>query len=307
MKKKLLSTCIFILFASANCIYAQVDTVAAKPEVKKDTVWRHGASFGLNFSNVGLSNWAAGGQSMIAFTGIFSGNLDYVKKKAEWHNSLDIAYGFQRLGNASAPYRKSDDRIYFQTKGSYVYNKKLHITALADFRSQFAPGYVYYTDSSKLISNLLAPAYITGSLGAEYLPFKGMSIIFAPVALRYTIVDDKYLSSQGAFGVTPGQILRKEYGVSMMIKYKVDVVKNVTYSTQLYLFDNYKNINVDVYWDNFIYMKVNSFLTTTFSTNLIYDNSIQVHRDNGTVGPAIQFKHVLSVGLVYKLSGVGLR
>ena len=304
-KKYKLFLFVFILLGLKESI-AQVDSAAVKPIVK-DTVWRQGASFGLNFTNVGLNNWSAGGQSMIAFTGIFSGNLDYAKKKFEWHNSLDIAYGFQRLGNKSAPYRKSDDRIYFQTKASFVHNSKLHVTALADFRSQFSQGYIYYTDSSKLISNFLAPAYITGSLGLEYLPFKGMSILASPVALRYTIVDDKYLSSIGAFGITPGQTLRKEYGTSLMIKYKVDVVKNVTYSTQLYLFDKYKNINVDVYWDNYIYMKVNSFLTTTFSTNLIYDNSIQVHRDNGTVGPAIQFKRVLSVGIVYKLSGVGLR
>ena len=132
-------------------------------------------------------------------------------------------------------------------------------------------------------------------------------MIFSPVAAKYTVVNDKQLSDSGAYGVTRGQTLRKEYGVSFMLKYKADIMKNVTFATQLYLFDNYKNLNVDVFWDCFLYLKVNKYLTTTFTTNLIYDDDIKITRDNGSVGPAIQFKNVLAVGLVYKLNGYGVK
>ena len=313
MKKFLLS---IIVLAYSQIAFAQLDSVAAAAQIVKtkfgtDTLWRSSAAFGINFTNVGLNNWAGGGQNALSFTGVFVGTVAYHKDKVHWNNFLDLAYGFTRLGKNSAPYRKSDDRIYFQTKFAYEHNSKLRYAALADFRSQFAQGYNYYDnikpDSSVKISNFLAPAYVTASLGLEYLPFKSTSIIFSPVSAKYTIVDDEELSAQGAFGVAKGQKLRKEYGVSLMAKYKADIMKNVTFATQLYLFDNYNNFNVDVFWDCFLYLKVNKFLTTTFTTNLIYDDDVNITRDNGTVGPAVQFKNVLAVGIVYKLNGYGVR
>ncbi len=313
MKKQLL---IILLLLASHSLFAQVDSIATAAQLTKtklgtDTLWRSSAAFGINFTNVNLNNWAGGGQNALSFTGVFVGSVAYHNKKVHWNNYLDMAYGFTRLGSKSAPFRKSDDRMYFQTKFAYEHTEKLRYAALADFRSQFAQGFNYYDnikpDSSVKISNFLAPAYITASLGLEYLPFKSTSLIFSPVAMKYTIVNDPELSAQGAYGVSKGQRLRKEYGMSFMLKYKADIVKNVTFATQLYLFDNYKNINVDVFWDCFLYLKVNKFLTTTFTTNLIYDDDINITRDNGTVGPAIQFKDVLAVGIVYKLNGYGVR
>lgn len=313
MKKFILS--LFIL-VSHQIAFAQIDSVAAAAQIVKtkqgtDTLWRSSIAFGINFSNVGLNNWAGGGQNAMSFVGVSVGTLEYHKKRVHWNNFLDVAYGFQRLGSKTAPFRKSDDRIYFQTKFAYEQTSKLRYAALADFRSQFAQGFNYYDnikkDSAVKISDFLAPAYVTASLGLEYLPFKSTSIIFSPVSAKYTIVNDPALSDSGAYGVARGQRIRKEYGVSMMLKYKADIVKNVTFATQLYLFDNYNNFNVDVFWDCFLYLKVNKFLTTTFTTNLIYDDDINIKRDDGTVGPATQFKNVLAVGLVYKLNGYGVR
>jgi len=279
--------------------------------VGTDTVWRTSGAFGINFTNVGLNNWAGGGQNALSFTGVFLGTNEYHKKRVHWSNLLDIAYGFQRLGSKSAPFRKSDDRIYVQTKLAYEQTQKLRYAFLLDFRSQFSEGFNYYDniqkDSSVKISNFLAPAYITASLGLEYLPFKSTSIMFSPVSAKYTVVNDAELSAQGAYGVAPGQVIRKEYGISLMVKYKADIMKNVTFASQLYLFDNYNNLNVDVFWDCFLYLKVNKFLTTTFTTNLIYDDDINITRDNGTVGPAIQFKNVLAVGITYRINGYGVR
>ena len=311
MKKYLLISLIV-----SQQVFAQVDSVAVVPFIVKankgtDTLWRSSIAFGINFTNVGLSNWAGGGQNALSFVGVVVGSIEYHKDRIHWNNFLDLAYGFQRLGKKEAPFRKSDDRIYFQTKFGYEKTKKLRYTALVDFRSQFAEGFNYYNnikaDSSVKISNFLAPAYITASIGLEYLPFKSTSIIFSPVSARYTVVNDRQLSDSGAYGVTRGQIIRKEYGVSFMLKYKADIMKNVTFATQLYLFDNYKNINIDIFWDCFLYLKINKFLTTTFTTNLIYDDNIKITRDNGSVGPAIQFKNVLAVGIVYKLNGYGVK
>ncbi|MFN8415086.1 MAG: DUF3078 domain-containing protein [Cytophagaceae bacterium] len=308
MKKVLL---IVFVLCLGIAVQAQ-DSTIVRP-LKKDTVWRNTVAFGANLTNVGLSNWAAGGQNSIAMTAFFLGNANYQKKRLRWNSILDIAYGFQRLGSKEYPFRKNEDKLYAFTKLSYnlIDKDKLLATTYLEFRSQFAPGYTFYDqikyDSSVYISNFLAPGYVNYGLGFESRPIKNLSMVLAPITLKYTIVNSQVLSDAGAFGVTPGKRFRQELGASFLLKYKIDLMKNVTYTTQLSLFSNYKNFNVDVYWDNNVYMKINKYLTTTFSTNMIYDDDINVKRDDGTVGPALQFKHVLSVGLLVKLNDFGTR
>jgi hypothetical protein len=308
MKKVLL-----IVFVLSLGIAVQAQDTTSTVPLKKDTVWRNVYAFGANLSNVGLSNWAAGGQNSISATAFFLGATNYQKNRIRWNSLLDIAYGLQRLGSKEYPFRKNEDKIYALTKISYnmMNGEKLLLTSYLDFRSQFAPGYTYYDqikyDSSVYISNFLAPGYVNFGLGFESRPVKNLVMVLAPITLKYTIVNSEILSSVGAFGVTPGKKIRQELGASFLLKYKIDIMKIVTYATQLSLFSNYKNFNIDVYWDNNIYMKVNKFLTTTFSTNMIYDDDIDVKRDDGTVGPALQFKHVLSVGLLVKLNDFGTR
>ena len=69
---------------------------------------------------------------------------------------------------------------------------------------------------------------------------------------------------------------------------------------------NYEGISMDVNWETLTSMKVNEYISATFSTNLIYDDDINIaqnYDENGVAqenGPAVQFKHVLGVGLTYK-------
>ena len=133
MKKYLLSLLIVITSFSA---FAQVDTIESPANIAKgkkgtDTLWRSSLAFGINFTNVGLNNWAGGGQNALSFVGVLVGSVGYHKNRLDWNNYLDLAYGFQRLGNKSAPFRKSDDRMYFQTKFAYEHSKKIRYTALA--------------------------------------------------------------------------------------------------------------------------------------------------------------------------------
>jgi hypothetical protein len=66
---------------------------------------------------------------------------------------------------------------------------------------------------------------------------------------------------------------------------------------------NYKTPRlIDVFWDNSILMSVNKYIQASFNTNLIYDDDIKILDSDGSVGPRIQFKHVLAVGLVVKLN-----
>jgi hypothetical protein len=75
-------------------------------------------------------------------------------------------------------------------------------------------------------------------------------------------------------------------------------MENVMYQSNANLFMNYRTPKfVDFFWDNLISFTVNKYITTTFSWVLVYDDDIKIKRDNGTVGPSLQAKTVLSVGI----------
>lgn len=292
---------IFISSLSAN---AQSDSLATAP---KDTVWSEEVLLGLQLSNVGLINWTGGGQSSLALGTYTLTNIRYKKKKWSWVTTFDLAYGVQRLGENSK-YRKTDDRLYVISIVKREIHNKLKFVGIGEFRTQFAAGYKYHDDikkdSAEYKSNIFAPAYINLSLGFEYDPYKSLHIIVNPFTAKTTIVNDLYLSSLGSFGVKPGQTWRQEYGTSVILQLKKEIVKNVNFISQLSMFANYKNFEtIDVYWDAYLIMKINKFLSANITTNLIYDDDIVVTREDDSKGPGTQFKYALSVGLNYKLNG----
>ena len=72
--------------------------------------------------------------------------------------------------------------------------------------------------------------------------------------------------------------------------------------TKLTLFTSYdKNFgNIDVNWDMMIAFKINKFLSTTLTTNLVYDDNIKTRDDQGNIhGAKVQFREVLGLGLAY--------
>ena len=282
-----------------------------------DTVqgWETGGVFNLNFSNVGLQNWAAGGSNSYSITGLIGIYANLTKGNSTWDNNLDLGLGSiqQFAPNSKKEDRiwvKSDDKIDFTSKYGQKASDKWFYSGLLNFKSQMMPGYADpYADPDSLItiSNFLAPAYAIAAIGMDYKPSKELSLFLAPATAKITIVADDNLNAVGAFGVDSNQTIRTEVGFYLRAMYTKDVVKNVNFSSKLELFQNYQTIgHIDVNWETLTSMKVNEYISATFATTLIYDDDIDIAHDfdaNGVAqkfGPAIQFKHVLSVGLTYK-------
>jgi hypothetical protein len=318
MKNKLL---IFIVLAVASSLYSygQVTTgEKALRTVTTDTImgWKKGGIFSVNLSQTSLKNWAAGGQNSLTVNGIMSVFANLKKGNSSWDNSLDLGYGVLKEGK-NGSFKKTDDKIEFASKYGRKAFKNVYYAALVNFRTQFAPGYNYPdANTSNKISDLFAPAYLTLALGLDYKPNANLSIFFAPVTERFTFVSDKDLSDAGAFGVTPGETVRSEFGgyfrsVYTKNDFKGEFMKNVALTTKLDLFSNYtdKPQNIDVNWETLIALKVNKFISVSFNTDLIYDDNIKVPFDKNNdgvtasgevVGSKVQFKEILGVGFSYK-------
>lgn len=289
---------------------------------KADSIspWKKGGIITLSGQQVSLTNWAAGGQSSISANGLINLFATYKKGENTWSSNLDLAYGVVKQGDNKS-WWKNDDRIQVTSKYGRKAFKKVYYSGLIDFRTQFADGFNYPNDSVK-ISNFLAPAYALIALGFDYKPNDNVSVFLAPVTGRVTIVNDEKLADLGAFGVekavyakaADGSTLvvkkglrhREEFGGYMKFQFKQNIMENVSFQTTLELFSNYldRPQNVDVNWTTLTSMKVNKYISATFSTQLMYDNDIDLLRTTGskkgTLGPDIQFKQVLSVGLSYK-------
>ncbi len=285
----------------------------------KDTIpaWRTGGMGNINFSQVALSHWAGGGQNSISATGLLSLYANYHKKKVDWENSADLAYGL--LSRDKGPFIKSDDKIDLSSKvGRKAFDHTFY-TAMLNFRSQFAPGYEYAEKDSVKISDFLAPGYLVATLGLDYKPADFLAVMVAPVSGKMTFVNDQTLADQGAYGVEPavldpagnviepGKTLRTEFGGYFRASFQKKLMKNTHLKTKVSLFSNYLDEpqNIDVNWELLLSLKVNEFITASIATDLIYDDDIMIAVDEDgdgvtdAQGPRTQFKEVLSIGLSY--------
>ncbi|XOV94412.1 MAG: DUF3078 domain-containing protein [Bacteroidota bacterium] len=276
--------------------------------VEKDTsYWSAGGINSLSFSQVSLTNWAAGGLNSVSITGYTGYFADYAKGRQTWENSVDLAYGLIRQGDAD--FTKSDDKINFVTKYGHQINKssyKFFFSGLLDFKTQFTNGFSAKEPDS-VISRFMAPGYLVVGLGIDYKPNKVLSFNYVPATGKFTFVMDEGLAAAGAYGVDPGSKARAELGSFLRIKYKDEMFKNVKVDSRLELFTNYvENFgNIDVNWQNTIVFKVNGWLTTNLFTQLIYDDDIKIEVDKNNdgvvdaVGPRVQFKNVFGLGITF--------
>ncbi|MFA9370818.1 MAG: DUF3078 domain-containing protein [Labilibaculum antarcticum] len=272
---------------------------------KQDTsYWKKGGMASLTFSQTSLTNWSGGGDNAISTNAMLNLFSNYNKGKNSWENTLNLEYGMIKQGDQGV--RKSIDKIDFVTKYGHKNGGNWYYSALFDFKTQFAKGYNYSNtegvDDVK-VSNLLAPAYMTLSLGMDYKPSDVFSAYLSPVTSKMTIVNDDDLSDAGAFGVDPGDKFRAEFGAFTKMTLKKDLFENVNLKSSLDLFTNYSDSfgNIDVLWEVMINMKVNDFLTATVSTSLVYDDDVDyMNKDGINEGPKIQFKEIIGIGLAYK-------
>lgn len=311
MKKVLII--LFSVVCSITTFAQQSDTTNSATDTTK--IWRFNGLGSVNFSQVQLNNWSAGGENSISGTGLLNLHLHYNKKKHSWKNDLELAYGLIKQGEDKII--KSDDKIDFSSKYGLKASKSWKYSAMTSFKTQFTEGYDYPNDSIK-ISDFMAPAYLITSLGMDYNPNDIITIFLSPITAKMTIVNDDSLADKGAFGVeatvydTSGNLLseakkqRYEFGGYIKFVINKELMKNISLQSKLELFSNYVENpqNIDVNWETLLNLKVNEYISANISTNLIYDDDIKiaVNKDGETekLAPRTQFKEVFSVGLAYK-------
>lgn len=311
--KKIIVFAATIVFACAFSAPAFADEAAADT-AKAPVFWTKGLSTEVGFSQMSLTNWAAGGQGSLSLNAYVDGIANYKKERFIWDNELQLGYGFIQHFDGTG-LKKSDDRIILDSKFGYAATKKLYFSAAFNFRSQFARGYNYEKEVDNgylLTSQAFAPAYFSLGLGVDYQPWKWLSINFAPLTGKLTVVGLEELRE--SYGNRPDQMSRFDLGAQLRLNAKVEV-KNFKVGSDMTFFSNYLDhpLDIKVNWDLNVEAKVSDYFSVTLRTNLIYDSTIKskILRDNSgepVVDPStgkdvmvagVQFKELFSVGFAY--------
>ncbi|WP_177165039.1 DUF3078 domain-containing protein [Paenimyroides marinum] len=288
---------------------------ALSPIRSELSFWKKTNSVGLDINQGTFSNWSAGGYSSVS--GIVKGDFsrNYEKGRTVWQNELKVRYGLNKQENVEL--RKTDDVLSINSSFGYKSSVKSnwYYSAKMTLNTQMANGYAY-PDVENPISRAFAPAYLFVGIGSEFFK-NNFKAYISPLTLKSTLVLDDVLANKGEFGLEggvfdengnllkAGRKSKNELGFLFTTEWNKALMKNVSLKNNLTLYTDYLNNfgNVDVDWQLMLEMKVNSLLKATLGGHLIYDDDIKNKRDvDGvqiTEGPRVQFKQLLSVGLVY--------
>ncbi len=273
MNKKAIPVFLIFILSTWAPAYAQV--------VKVDTLtrWKKKLNFGVNLNQAAFSsNWKAGGVNSIGLNSLFNYKADYAKDKITWSNEFDFLFGF--VSNEGQGYRKSQDRIYLDTKFGYAFNKNWGMFSSISFQSQFTRGYRFNDDDSRdLISDIFAPAFITSSWGIEYHPVDYFKVRISPISPRLTIVTDpeRFITTVGLepYGVKfPDNTRYEWFAFQIQAEFNKDIAENLNLKWRYLLFANYETFEVkkiDHRLDLNITAKVNQFINVSVGGILLYD------------------------------------
>ncbi|MBL7857729.1 MAG: DUF3078 domain-containing protein [Cyclobacteriaceae bacterium] len=291
MKKIILSTLVVLIVA-----------VSAEAQiVKPDTLshWKKKLTFNLNVNQAAFSsNWKAGGVNSIGLNGLFNYKANYKKDKISWDNEIGFMYGF--VNNSGQGYRKTLDRILIDTKYGYTFGRHWDLFTSLNFLSQFSSGYKYNDDDTQdLISDFLAPAFVTSAWGVEYHPVDYFKVRIAPFAPRVTIVRDNNgrfdaVDPLVPYGVAVGETTRYEWlAFQLQADFDKDIAKNMNLKWRYVMYANYETIKpktIDHRLDLMLNAKVNKFITVGLGGILLYD----FDQDSGA-----QLSQVFNFGFAY--------
>ncbi|MDZ7633960.1 MAG: DUF3078 domain-containing protein [Bacteroidales bacterium] len=283
--------------SSSHLVFAQSDSTA----IQQKSPWKLDGTYMFNISESTFTNWVAGGTNQIGLATILKPHFVYDNGKLSWSTEIDIRYGLQKQQNSKS--RKTEDVLKLETKLGKRLSEDWKFSGLYTISTQFSPS----MDGDVLNSAFAAPAYTNLSLGFDYNPKPQLSIYMTPGNIRSTYVFNDTLSSQGAFGVSPGKKYLIKFGPSFLIGYKGELLKNFLVDTKLGVFMNVLDGlgNPVVNWDAIITMKINRYLATTFAANLFFDpdSKVNIYDADGVVTgkvAKIQFKQSIGFGVNIK-------
>lgn len=316
-----------------NLTTAQDKPVVDTTPVKKDTTyWRRTLKSGLNCAGSAFSdNWKGGGVNNFNYLLFLAGTANYKKDKDSWDNQMDLQYG-QIITKNAPEFRKSQDRIYLDSKYGRALNKNWNMFASFNAQSFFAKGYTYkdrvialpqdakIKDTAVHVAGFVTPAYFVQSIGFEYKPTDWYYVRIGAFAAKQTLVTKAFAVSEVEknYGVDRDKSWRNEFGLlNLSVGINKDLRKNINIkATYQYFFSNIDYFfrrdkikakytdpvvkngydKVGAYMDHRLDVVLTAKLTKYITTSFTYIGIYDYDQDKNA-----QHSHNLRVGILYTL------
>jgi hypothetical protein len=261
-------------------IITNTDKTVSKISDTTKNGWKRKGNLIFLFNQSNFNNWLAGGENNMSGNVGVNYDFNYKKNDLTWDNKVIASYGLLQTKNTDFQ-KKTDDRFEFNS----VLGKKAvgywYYSFFANFRTQFAKGYVYDKDANGKetrteYTNIFSPGYLTFGPGMFWKKSDNLKINLAPLTSKVTYVDrDFTLANEKYFGVQEGRSYRYELGFYASAYYKLDIMANISMENTLNLYSNYledpKNIDLD--YTLAVVMRINRYLTTNLVVQTIYDDN----------------------------------
>ncbi|MES2425708.1 MAG: DUF3078 domain-containing protein [Bacteroidota bacterium] len=258
--------------------------------------WRKWITLQANANQAAFSNhYSSGGTNGIAFFTLFDYKTEYSKAPFDYVGELLFNYGITKnKGQAS---RKTNDRLFFDNKFATRLSKSWFFFGSVTFESQFDKGYIYNNNGpSVLISNFMAPGYLTESVGFEYKPSKYFDLRLGTGTARQTFVTDTslYATKQTSYyGVPVGKKVKNDLAFQVVATFVKDIAKNMPLNVRYALFIPYeKHISYITHRvDATLGARVNRLISVNINGTFTYDKSAN-SKPQGTEG--------IGLGILYR-------
>ncbi len=226
----------------------------------------------LGITQTSFDNWAAGGTN--SFSGRVWANFKHIYTNEETNFKIESVFdGAYTIVVTDEEAKKSEDYFNISSTPSWRIADNLDFSGSIILKSQFTNGYVSPGDTI-LSSAFFAPATITVSAGLTYsIPKINFKIFVAPLSGNATLVLNRELADQGAYGVKPGFMTKEELGAFTRIEYRQEMFKKSTlYETKIESFWNYRDTPT-LWWENRLSYKLNNIFGVSLYVKVLYDEN----------------------------------
>ena len=248
----------------------------------KVSYWRKSVVFALNFNQAAFTNnWSAGGVSTVALGTNVDFKAEYHKTPLDYTTETNLLYGVAATKGQGS--RKTNDRIFLDNKIASQISKKWYFFGSLSFESQFAAGYTYADLSGNpvpgglIISNFMAPGYLTESIGFEYKPNKYYDVRIGTGTAKQTFLLDTniYKNLPENYGVKPGHTFYNQLAVQGVATVDKTIMKNLHLTARYAIFIPY--IQPLAYTthrlDATLTAKVNRLINVSMNGTFLYDKN----------------------------------
>lgn len=282
--KKLLSLFVILFSVAASNFAQEADTVKSNPWVPSFVV-------GVGINQISFTNWVKGGENSISWT--LFGDFRYDKASTVWsfRNQIKGAYGRSKIGEST--YRTTDNDLYIENLASYNIGWAVNPFFSNAVRTQVSKGYDYKSTAASPpnISDLFDPGYITQSIGFTFDKYKSAVTRFG-VAFQ-EVITNKFTQYADDPKTPEIESFKFETGIESVTDVDINLDTNINWKSKLRFFSRFESLEVwDVFWDNAITAKVNSWLQVNFSYTTLHEVK---------QSPRTQIRQGLQIGITYTL------